>query len=506
MTVIEKTAGPGTETICDNPDLMAGILDTTAGLIVVLDTAGRIVFFNRACQRLTGFDAGDVTGHRLWDVLIRPEDVEDTKTIFADVAKGQPSRNIRHHWITKAGTPVLIEWSNFKTVDSRGDAHYVVGTGIDVSEDARLNEAVMEAEARFQTLLDTVPGAILIIDDIGLVYFFNRGAEKLFGYKAHEVTGSNVTMLMPSRERAMHDAYLKRYQSTGEPHVIGVTREVRGRRKDGSTFPMEMAVGEYQDGRHYFVGYIQDISDRRDAEIRSQEIQRQLREGIQVSALGQMGSVLAHELNQPLTALVNYLETMQRSARQDGTLTASLDPLLASAIEQAHRASTTMTNLRALFTGKQPALIPEHIDTVIDEALAFWKLGHDEENAVLTSTIDAGLPPVPMVRTQILQVLINLIQNGFDALIDRSGTIDIRCARTDGGLIHVTVTDNGRGLDPAIAENIYEPLATTKVSGMGLGLSICRSIIEAHGGRLWSTNGAEYTAFHFTLPAGQSAP
>ncbi|MFN3231300.1 MAG: PAS domain S-box protein [Alphaproteobacteria bacterium] len=505
MTTARTARTPARLDLFRNAHVAAQILDALSGLIVVLDTAGRIVYFNKGCQKLTGFQATEVLGHLVWNVLVPPENRETVASIFADVAKGQTDAHPRHHWLTKSGGLVLIEWSNFTVSGKNAEVRYIVGTGIDVTQEEWLHETLHEAEGRFQALLDTVPGAVVVINDLGIILFFSRGAEELFGYRSEDMIGTNVTMLMPELDRSEHNGHLERYSATGKPHIIGLKRELNGRRKDGSLFPIELTVAEYEDGRRNFVGHIQDISERREAEKQIQGIQVRLRQGTRLSALDQMGSVLAHELNQPLTALSNYVEALRRMVhREPGGPSQQLEKVADLALEQARRASDTIANLRALFSGNMPSLSPEKIGAVVEEALALLLASHKDgtgSNLKVTRHIDDSLPPVPMIRTQILEVLVNVLQNSYEALADeKEGHIEIRCERRGDLAVEVSVSDTGRGLDPAIADRIFEPFTTTKPSGTGLGLAVSRSIIEAHGGRLWATSDETGTTLRFTLP------
>ncbi|MBI2718911.1 MAG: PAS domain S-box protein, partial [Rhizobiales bacterium] len=171
------------------------------------------------------------------------------------------------------------------------------------------NAAIVEREAHLQSILDTVPDGMIVIDERGIVLSFSAAAERIFGYTADEVCGRNVNLLMPSPHREHHDDYIRRYLTTGERRIVGIGRVVAGQRKDGSTFPMELAVGEVSQGsRRLFTGFVRDITERQLTRQRLQELQSELSHVSRVSEMGQMASALAHEINQPLTAASNYLQ------------------------------------------------------------------------------------------------------------------------------------------------------------------------------------------------------
>src|SRR5215475_6848223 len=170
-----------------------------------------------------------------------------------------------------------------------------------------------EESALLRSILDTVPDAMVVIDELGIVQFFSSAAERLFGYAADEVHGRNVKMLMPSIYGDQHDLYLARYRATGERRIIGIGRVVVGQRKVGSTFPMELSVGEMKTGQQrFFTGYIRDLTERQQTEARLQELQAELVHVSRLTAMGEMASALAHELNQPLSAIANYMKGSRR--------------------------------------------------------------------------------------------------------------------------------------------------------------------------------------------------
>ncbi len=173
-------------------------------------------------------------------------------------------------------------------------------------------------ESRLQSILDTVPDAIIVIETDGTIVTFNTGAVRQFGYEADEAVGKNVSMLMPAPYRQEHNDYLARYLKTGEKRIIGSDRVVLGRRKDTSTFPMTLAVGEmWSDGKAYFTGFIKDLSEREEGQARLAEAQGELARLARLNELGEMASMMAHELNQPLSAIANYVQGCIRT-RQIG--------------------------------------------------------------------------------------------------------------------------------------------------------------------------------------------
>ena len=367
---------------------------------------------------------------------------------------------------------------------------------------AKSHEALRESEARLRSILETMPGAIVTIDETGAIESFGPAASRLFGYAPEDVIGKNVNILMPSPYREEHDGYRARYLTTGEKRIIGIGRVVVGLRQDGSTFPLELAVGEVWIGnRRLFTGFIRDITGSQNREQRLQELQAELLHVSRLSVMNQMASALAHELNQPLTAIANYMSAAQRILSNDAPGTARAKELIGKAAAQTTRAGKIIRGLRNFVEKKEAARAPESLNKVVEEALALGLIGMADSKVRVRLALAPALPHVLADKIQLQQVLINLIRNAVEAM----QSVDTReltiTTETEGDVVQVSVTDTGPGLSAEMAERLFQPFVTTKEKGMGIGLTICRSIIEAHGGRIWATpNEGGGAAFRFQVP------
>src|SRR6266568_6670665 len=222
-----------------------------------------------------------------------------------------------------------------------------VGIIRDISERKMAEVAQRESERRLRSILDTVPDGIVVIDERGIVQSFSPAAERLFGYGEAEVAGKNVSLLMPSPYREAHDGYLERYRTTGERRIIGIGRVVVGLRKNGETFPMELAVGEFRVAQGcYFTGFVRDLTEQQRVARRLQDLQSELWQASRLSVMGQMASTMAHELNQPLTAVTNYLEAARHLLHSGASAGERLDDLMGRALAQAERAGGVIRQLR----------------------------------------------------------------------------------------------------------------------------------------------------------------
>lgn len=352
-------------------------------------------------------------------------------------------------------------------------------------------------------LIDTVPDAMVVIDAAGSIISFSRGAERMFGYAEDEVLGENVSMLMPSPDREQHDAYLGNYLSTGEKRIIGIGRVTTARRRDGSTFPIDLAVGEVLlREERVFAGFIRDLTDSRETERLLHNLQGELAHASRITAMGTLATSIAHELNQPLTAVTNYVQ-----AARD--LLADLTPenveLVREALQEtateALRAGQIVHRLRDFVSRGETSREIASLQRMVTETTALALLDVKVRNTDFVTRLDPSCDAVLVDPVQVQQVLLNLTRNAFDAMADMPVKhLVIASAPDDGGMVRITVSDSGPGISPEIASRLFQPFVSTKDSGMGLGLSICHTIVASHGGKIW-TEPSEFggTAFNFTL-------
>lgn len=395
----------------------------------------------------------------------------------------------------------------------------VIGTGISAfglwlqsvrREAASATADAQAREAHLRSILDTVPDAMVVIDEQGLMHSFSSAAERLFGYGAAEVLGKNVNMLMPSPYREAHDGYLLRYITTGERRIIGLGRVVVGERKDGSTFSMELSVGEMRSAdRRHFTGFIRDLTERQQTEARLQDLQSELVYISRLTAMGEMASALAHELNQPLSAIANYLKGSHRllAARSDPAST-RLREALEKAADQALRAGEIIRRLRDFVSRGETEMRVESLTKLVEEASALALVGAKQFGVRVRFDLAPSADLVFADRVQVQQVLLNLIRNAMEAMAEAGSPrreLILTTSPVGGGMVETTVSDTGPGIAPGVAAQLFKPFVTTKRQGMGVGLSISRTIMEAHGGELRvEANPGGGAKFRFTLPAADS--
>jgi two-component system sensor kinase FixL len=369
-------------------------------------------------------------------------------------------------------------------------------------EAAASTRDLMAREAHLQSILDTVPDAMIVIDETGHIQSFSLAAERLFGWSAEEVRGQNVKMLMPPPYSEQHDSYLQRFRTTGEKRIIGIGRVVVGHRRDGSDFPMELAVGEMRSNdRRYFTGFIRDLTERQKTEGRLQDLQAELVHIGRLSALGEMSSALAHELNQPLSAVGNYINGARR-LMDSGAAPELVRDGLDKAAAQTLRAGEIIRRLRDFVQRGETDRRIESLSKLVEEASALALLGVKDADIRVAIRLDPRHDLILADRVQIQQVLLNLIRNSVDAMLDSpERRLVISSEAAEGDMVQVNVADTGGGMAPEVMEKLFQPFVSTKPHGMGVGLSICRTIVESHGGRIWpEPNSPHGTVFRFTLP------
>lgn len=385
-----------------------------------------------------------------------------------------------------------------------------IGFGVllqDMTEEICRTAEAEAREAQLRAILNTVPDAMVVINEEGIIQSFSSTAEIMFGYSRDEAIGQSVELLMTTPDKLRHANHISEYRKTAKSRIIGKTQRVHGLRKDGSIFPLELTVGEaFGGGRRVFTGFLRDLTEREEAEHKLRQLQLELLRISRVSAVGTMATALAHELNQPLTAIANYVQT---SATLLAQLPDDMMHIVRHALEEAGReavrAGAIIHHLRMFVSrGELDHSIVSPAE-LVKETLLF--AGISGRGGKLTCDVDlpAELDDIVVDRVQIQQVLLNLIRNAMEAL-SGPGRIRIGCAAVAGGMVQFSIEDDGPGVPPDRESGLFEPFVSSKESGMGIGLAICKTIVESHGGRMWyqrcEGGGA---GFYFTVQTVQGA-
>ncbi|MBB5686658.1 PAS domain S-box protein [Sphingobium boeckii] len=474
--------------------------------IYLLDPDGHVTIWNKGAARLKGWSEEEVLGRHA--TIFYPKDAVDAGKPAQDLARAAAEGKFEEEdWrVRKDGSEFLASVSITALRNADGSLRGFSKIVSDITERRAAEEALRARESHLRSILSTVPDAMIVIDDEGIIVSFSAAAERLFGFREVEILGSNVSRLMPSPDRERHDGYLGRYLQTGEKRIIGIGRVVFGERRDGSTFPMELSIGEATGVQRLFTGFIRDLTERQRTEQQLETLQSELIHVSRVSAMGTMASTLAHELNQPITAVANYVQGIRDLlAKPDPDNLPMIREALDDTASEALRAGHIVRRLRNFVARGEVDKTIEKLPALINEAAVLGLLGAREKGIEPLFDLDPYASPVLVDKVQIQQVLINLIRNAVEAMAQSAVRRLTVASRPDQpGFVRVTVSDTGSGVAPDIARNLFTAFVSSKSDGMGLGLSICRTIVEANGGRIWMEPGiGGGTAFHFTLMRAQ---
>ncbi len=470
-----------------------------------LDLATRDLECSDSARNLLGIPRGEsVTTQRFFS-LLGPGDRERVEKAIQKTAENDGGFDVSFRVAGTAGRSQWVRALAGLIKDEAGTPRHLSGIFLDIGQEKQLEEALQTRESHLRSILDTVPDAMIVIDSRGIMQFFSNAAERLFGYSELEAIGQNVSVLMPEPDRSRHDAYISRYRSSGERHIIGIGRIVTGKRRDGTTFPMHLSVGEMRSGGEpYFTGFVRDLTEHQLTQARLQELQSELVHISRLSAMGEMASALAHELNQPLAAISNYMKGSRKLlAGSHDPNAARIESAMDRAAEQALRAGQIIRRLRDFVSRGESEKRVESLSKLIEEAGALGLAGAREQDVRLRFSLNPEADLVLADRVQIQQVLVNLFRNALEAMAQSARReLIVTNSKVVDDMIEVEVSDTGSGFQDDVLPNLFQTFFTTKETGMGVGLSISRSIIEAHGGRMWAENNAAGGAtFRFTLPA-----
>lgn len=469
------------------------------------DLQTRELQWSDTARRLFGLGRDQAVSYDLFLSRLEPSDRDHLLKAIGRASEGGGGLDLSFKVRGASGSGQWIRARAGVIRDDTGSPRHLSGIFLDINEEKQLEDNLRSQENHLRSILETVPDAMIVIDSRGIMHLFSSAAERLFGYSRQEAIGRNVSILMPEPDQSRHDGYLARYLKTNDPHIIGIGRIVTGKRRDGTTFPMHLSVGQTQRaGEPYFTGFVRDLTEHQQTQARLQELQSELVHVSRLTAMGEMASALAHELNQPLAAISNYMKGSRRLLAGSSDPNApKVESALDRAAEQALRAGQIIRRLRDFVSRGESEKRVESLSKLIEEAGALGLAGAREQNVQLRFSLDPDADLVLADRVQIQQVLVNLFRNALEAMAQsQRRELVVANSRGSDGMIEVEVSDTGIGFRDDVIPNLFQTFFTTKDTGMGVGLSISRSIIEAHGGRMWAeSNAAGGATFRFTLPA-----
>jgi PAS domain S-box-containing protein len=483
------------------------IVDSIPGLIAVLDTSGEIVGVNQPILDYFGKSVEELSQWAV-DDTIHPDDRPAYLQAFQrSFAVGDP---FEYEAVRTRRFDGVYRWFNMRGLPLR-DLHghivrwYFLLTEVD--DRKRAEDELRRSEARHRVVVETASDAVVSIDESGAIILANPATNRLFGYSPDELIGKPLTVLMPGAMRNLHEAGLKRYLETGTKRLNWQGTEMTAMRANGEEFPAEVSFGEMiVDQRRVFTGFIRDISEKKRSEEELRNTHAELSRMMRVMTIGQLTASITHEVSQPLSGIITNASTCLRMLKGDLPNIDGARETAQRTIRDANRASEVITRLRTLFSKKQIEVAPLDLNEAAREVVALLSGELEKNNIILKHEFSEQLPAVHGDRVQLQQVILNLLRNASDAMSsieDRPRQMVLR-TELEGEHVRLSVQDSGVGFTPEIAAQMFDSFYTTKSDGMGVGLSVSRSIIEANHGRLWATpNDGPGATFAFAIPCKQ---
>lgn len=471
-------------------------LDIAGGIIVALNPIGEITLINKKGAHILGFTDDELLGENWFEVCVPQRNRGEVTATFQKIIRGEIT-NVEQYEnpvLTKTGQERFITWTNSLLSDENGKVIGTLSSGLDITDREQMEESLRENSARLHAIVETAVDGIITIDENGVIESVNSSVERLFGYAADELAGRNVSILMPSPYREEHDSYISNYLKSGEKKIIGIGREVVGRRKNGTTFPLRLSVSEFAIGnRRKFTGIVHDISEQK-------VLQNQILQSERLAIIGKMAAKVAHEIRNPLSSISLNAEMLQDEiSAYDRNDTNEATSLLKSIIREIDRVSA-LTDEYLQFS-RMPVSQPMKAN--FDELILDMKESLDGE--LKQKKIDLEFQPAPHAlrvridRAQFRRALLNIIRNAIEAM-PQGGKINITAEQqNEKAILHIQ--DSGIGIPEEMVDKIFDPFFTTKDFGTGLGLAVTQQVIGEHGGQIaCSSKLGVGTRFSIELP------
>jgi two-component system sensor kinase FixL len=448
--------------------LLSALLESADDAIICRDAAGTVLSWNRGAERMFGFAASEVVGRPVTRIV--PPDLDsEFDDILRRAGAGERVGPFDTERVTRDGRRIPVTLVVSPILGDDGQPAGAIATLRDRTLDRRAEAALRRSEERWRAIVESAVDAVILIDRRGRVESFNASAERMFGYHASEVIGQNVSRLMPEPYASEHDGYIQRYLATRERRIIGIGREVTARRRDGSTFPAHLSVGElHLDGETKFSGIIRDLTERVSLEVRLREEQGLVR-------IGELAAVLAHEVKNPLAAVSGAVQMLGEHLSSDED-----QEIVREILRRLDGLGALMTDLLLYARPPRPRMTQLDIAELLQALVALFR--SDPAWRDLQVIVEGSTETVTADPELLKVALQNLLLNAAQAMNGR-GQVHITLTTRDA-VLHVDVADAGQGIPPEVREKLFTPFLTTKARGTGLGLATVRRIAEAHAGHI----------------------
>lgn len=480
-------------------EIIQKYLDIAGVIIVALNKQGNITLINKKGCEILGYDESDLIGKNWFEHCLPEKNRQEMQQLFRQWMNGKVTlaEYYDNPVLTKKGKQRIISWQNTLLNDDAGRPTGTLSSGLDVTERKQAEASLKESEARLRAIVETAVDGIITIDVKGMIESFNLAAEKLFGYSADEVLGSNVGMLMPSPYREEHDGYIQNYLKTGKKKIIGIGREVVGLRKDGATFPMRLAVSELKLGKRIlFTGIARDISEQK-------SLQDQILQTERLAIIGKMAAKVAHEIRNPLSSISLNAELLEDEIQSyENVDKKEALALLKSMIREIDRVTSLTDEYLQFSRLPEPHPIKGDLVELIQDSMELLVKELSRKNIKFEFKHPPVSTQVRYDRAQMRRVLLNIIRNAIEAM-PKGGKLMIEIDNTEHHAL-INIIDTGTGIPEQEVANIFDPFFTTKDFGTGLGLTISQQIIQEHGGNIYCQSKLGHgTTFKIELPLDQ---
>ncbi|MEJ2076768.1 MAG: PAS domain S-box protein [Acidobacteriota bacterium] len=456
-----------------NTDTLKRYLDQAEVIIIVLDLQGNVRFINRKGCATLGYEEDQIVGRNWFDDFIPMRIQASVRSAFRRIIDGENpgAEFFENPVLTGLGQEKLVAWRNALIRDKRGRLLEILSTGEDVTQRRRTEAALSESEATLRAILDTCVDGIITIDAQSRILSFNPAAVRIFGYQPEEVIGEAVSILMPEPYQRQHSGYVDHFLKTRQTQIIGRGREVVGRRKDGSTFPLYLAVSDVNvRGRKIFTGIARDLTDFK-------KMQEEMIHAQKLAAIGEMAASVGHEIKNPLAGIGGAIEILKDTLDAGDARRQVMDDILS----EVKRLDNTVRDLLAFSRPWNPDLQICQLEEVAERVARTFR--EQEDLTRVRFVFGSGTETQAHVDPWLFEkVLWNILDNANDAM---GGEGEVHFTFDSGpGYVEMTVTDSGAGMSPELLKDIFRPFFTTKNRGTGLGLAICKKILDAHGGSI----------------------
>jgi PAS domain S-box-containing protein len=457
----------------NNNESIKKYLNLADVIILVLGSDQKVHLINQKGCEILGYSESQVLGRNWFDYFVPERLREEVRRVFFEIFSGklELAEFFENPVITSSGEERKISWRNAVVRDQEGRIVEILSTGEDVTARRQTEEALRNSEATLRAILDTCVDGIITINEQGSILSFNPAAVRIFGYAPREIVGSDVNILMPDPYRGLHPGYIRRFLKTEEPRIIGTGREVVGRRKDGSTFPLYLAVSAVSlSGRRIFTGIVRDLTDFK-------RMQNEIIQAQKLAAIGEMAASVGHEIKNPLAGISGAIEILKDTLSDEDSRRQVMEDILT----EVHRLDNTVRDLLAFSKPWNPDTQLCNLQEIVERVSTSYR--EKEDLSDLQFTFGGKCRTEVRVDPWLFEkVLWNLLDNARDAMRG-AGEIRYDFEETPEFLT-LTMRDNGQGVPQEHQEDVFRPFFTTKNRGTGLGLAICKKIMDAHGGTI----------------------